>query len=392
MIHGKTIAAAVATTILCVAMISRANGQDVQYSQMAQAASYQVAAEEGEMSSSEATTTVVEDAPLWWRLRTGLQEKAPYLYGCDPCQPIWTATADAVVMHRSPSGRQPLLYDSGSQSYLLDAADLKYNYSVGPRLSLIRHGICDCIDIELNYFSIEGWNAVADYPAGTLPLPFAVLTLDQTLPLPVNAVRFEERSRLYSSELNARLPLSGRLNVYSGFRWIELYDGYQAQGTEAVLSTDFSHSVRAYNHLYGFQVGADIDFFQRGRQVSQFGPTTLVCDQCSPISLKGFAKSGVYYNAADQGSEFSNPDYIGTLWASDSGSHTAFVGEIGLLGCYQFNEHISVRAGYQVMWIEGVALAAEQIASTNFGGGVTALDTRGSLFYHGAIAGLELNW
>jgi hypothetical protein len=50
---------------------------------------------------------------------------------------------------------------------------------------------------------------------------------------------------------------------------------------------------------------------------------------------------------------------------------------------------LSVRAGYQLLYVNGVAIAADQVTATDF---VTSsgIDTHGSAFFHGATAGVTV--
>src|SRR4029079_17743688 len=70
---------------------------------------------------------------------------------------------------------------------------------------------------------------------------------------------------------------SDRFTVINGFRWIEIRDN---------LATDLvgsSQTINVNNHLYGYQLGADMVFFRRGR-----------------FTIDGFGKAGIYANNADQ--------------------------------------------------------------------------------------------
>jgi hypothetical protein len=78
--------------------------------------------------------------------------------------------------------------------------------------------------------------------------------------------------------------------------------------------------------------------------------------------------------------------------AAASDNHAAFVGELGFTAVYQLSPHWSLRAGYQMLWLEGVAVAAEQVPAIDLLAGLAAVDTTGSPFYHGANVGLEFVW
>ena len=74
--------------------------------------------------------------------------------------------------------------------------------------------------------------------------------------------------------------------------------------------------------------------------------------------------------------------------------YTSFVAEFGVYGTYDITCNLSVRGGYQLMYLDGVALAADQVPNTgdlDAAPGTVAVNAHGgnSLFYHGLNAGLE---
>ena len=242
-------------------------------------------------------------------------------------------------------------------------------------MSLIRNG-CDW-GLEVNFFGIDGWEADANFPNTALPSGVGILAVDKAIPLPVSAVGFEERSKLYNGEVNLRRPIKPWLTVLAGFRWVELEDAYFAQGTEAILSTPFSEAIRAHNHLYGSQIGVDV----------------VLLKEQERFQIHGIAKTGLFYNAASQNSTFSNPGgALGPYSADASGSHASFLGEVGLMASQRINEHAVLRFGYEAMWIDGVALGPRQIPSTDLGAGTADIETGGGVFFHGANLGLEFTW
>ncbi|MCL4204797.1 MAG: hypothetical protein KJ000_20150 [Pirellulaceae bacterium] len=58
------------------------------------------------------------------------------------------------------------------------------------------------------------------------------------------------------------------------------------------------------------------------------------------------------------------------------------MGEIGITGRYRISQRWSATVGYQLLWINQVALATEQ----PLGSGI---DASGDTFYHGAAVGLQ---
>jgi hypothetical protein len=70
----------------------------------------------------------------------------------------------------------------------------------------------------------------------------------------------------------------------------------------------------------------------------------------------------------------------------------AFVGDLNLTAIYQINSVWGARLGYNVIFIEGVALAPDQLDFTNTPSSGSGIDTDGSVFLHGINAGLEARW
>ena len=138
----------------------------------------------------------------------------------------------------------------------------------------------------------------------------------------------------------------------------------------------FSQAINTHNHMYGFQIGED----------------ALLLERTGRLRINGFAKIGIFHNAADQNSNLVDPANFGELSVVASGSHTAFLCELGLIGSYQVTQHVALRGGYQVMWIEGVALAPGQIPVANLVAGTADIATSSGLFYHGATVGMEFTW
>ena len=83
---------------------------------------------------------------------------------------------------------------------------------------------------------------------------------------------------------------------------------------------------------------------------------------------------------------------------SASTNHAAFVGETGLQCKYQVTKGLLLKAGYEAIWLQGVALAPGQIQETCTTSlqpvTVQALgvNCNSGVFYHGATAGLEYSF
>ncbi|NBX29903.1 hypothetical protein EBR04_05550, partial [bacterium] len=195
-------------------------------------------------------------------------------------------------------------------------------------------------------------------------------------------------SSLQSFEINRRFPTDGRLGWLMGFRWVEWNDGI---GLESLTVPDpeffpdpytRSYRTRTANDLYGLQIGADSILYGLGRS----------------FRIEGIGKAGIFYNDARQTSRFSTTDQFvepDMLAVATSTGRAAFVGELGATAVYDVTERISLRAGYTIFWLGGLALAPNQFDRQKLCPGNDVMggtDTGGSVVAQGLSLGLEGRW
>ena len=73
-------------------------------------------------------------------------------------------------------------------------------------------------------------------------------------------------------------------------------------------------------------------------------------------------------------------------------NQTTFLGEIGVVARYALTRHVAFRASAQAAYLDGVALAPEQIVATDFALGTARVDTGGSVLYYGGGLGCEFRY
>jgi hypothetical protein len=301
-------------------------------------------------------------------------EASCYSEGCAqrPCCPRWTATADFIIMDRTGTKSRTLVegaqYPYIETTELLNSNDFKQGFFSGPRVSLIRHGD-SCYDLELLYFQIDGWNSTRQVTPDTGQAEQLVFRVPgYAISTGTYPMQFEYATRLYNGELNLRWNPTCRVTVLAGFRWIELRE--RLEGGYVVPTFESFASFNTKNNLYGFQIGTDAILVDRGR-----------------LSINGLLKAGIFGNHAEQTSTLNDGAFAATV--TDTNAHTSYVGEVGLQCKYKVTEYLMLRAGYEAMWLGGIALAPGQIDETDFVGGTTGINASGDLFFHGATAGLE---
>lgn len=288
---------------------------------------------------------------------------------CDCCAPTWVVRGGAIFLHRnSPS--------TANIGFVIpqDAAALNLGYSTGYEVSAIRNFNC-CFSVEARYFQVDNWNAGFANANPLVPNPIDPVLLP---PLAV-AEGGNLSSLLRSAEINFRRQMNCWLTGLVGFRYLNLSERFDfgnrtVSTDQAAFPLDTSTLINAntHNDLYGGQLGAD------------------GCIWCrNGMKLDGFGKAGIYGNAASANATAAiidntglNPPIVNA--GNVQNNQVAFVGELGLIGSYCLTDHITLRGGYQMMWVNGVALVTEQVGG--------AFVTTGHVFYHGALAGAEFKW
>jgi hypothetical protein len=278
-------------------------------------------------------------------------------------RPCWQFSMDALIMRREHMDTVPLVVD-GAGATLLDADDIGLSHRGGMRLSAARQIINCRNDIEFEFFFVDQWSALT-----TVDTPGAqVLVYGATFGTDPITVGYG--NDLYSFELNWRRAwCSDRLKTLIGFRVMELDENMRI--VDAGSPPDlFQGDVD--NHLIGFQIGLE----------------GTIYDGCR-LQVEGGLKAGIYHNEADFDAAFPQAGQGAMFRAARD--HTTFAGELWLGANYYVTDRLAVRAGYQAMWIEGVAVLPEQLddlAVPILGD----LDMGGSPFYHGWYFGAQFDW
>ena len=150
--------------------------------------------------------------------------------------------------------------------------------------------------------------------------------------------------------------------------------GFDSKSSNGMLDYDSS----TVNSMTGFQLGADLWLAaQNGLDIGLFG------------------KVGVYGNRMKQGSRYFATSINPAINEAMDGERTSFVLEAGAMANWRVNQNLTVRAGYQVLLLDGVALASDQFSENppflqpSPG---SALVDDGELIYTGFNVGVEWMW
>ena len=322
---------------------------------------------------------------------------------CDcPCPRVY-GQVEALFLQREPRlRRQAIVVDPNSDTTFMSTSDLNFDYDPGLRTTIgVR--LWGGRAMEFSYFGLSDGTADAvaasDDPAAFLEFPdnlFGNVFVDPDL------VRARYSSQLHSFELNfpcccgccenCRNGCQGNcrnqhswdqthchsVEWFTGFRYINLDEELNVSAQRIVGGglEEGSYDLRTSNHLYGVQLGMR-ERHTRGR----FG-------------WEAGGKAGIFGNDAHQSQSVTDfPDFPLRPTVASSGGQVAFIGDTNLTALYRLTKVWNLRAGYNAIWIEGLALAPDQLdfdfASANGG---SQLHTGGGMFLHGVNLGVEARW
>lgn len=345
--------------------------------------------------------------------REGLPSLLPRKRGDQSDSPArWTVSVEAIVLARTGGVDRTLVervpgtvpfnatfFVPGAEAF--NSNQFRQGFSAGPKITLTYHGESG-YGVELSYFNVFDQRATRavgpDSPADWLVMR-APGIFWQTQDFPYQAMAWSAATNLFNVEANGRLALSSRVTILAGFRWLQLNDNLQGTLTPADITAptwkqscpacDIFHvtaggsagnyppfwNTTTTNNLYGIQIGINGNLLELGR-----------------FSLVGLIKIGLFDNHAGQSTGVSLQKLVYPSQAKTD--RAAFVSEAGLQLKYQLTKGLALKAGYQALWIDGVALAPGQIQETYTASNVRALGVNAgsSVLFHGATFGLDYSF
>ena len=252
-----------------------------------------------------------------------------------------------------------------------------FNYEVGPR-AVVGYDFNQRVAYEATYYGVYTWDWSRAITApddvnvvGDLGLNPALAFFDADTAL----VSLD--SSFHNFELNRIGSFNDCVAWILGFRYVRLTEDFRLTVTEDALlpgAVTSRYNVDTTNNLFGAQLGLRLR-----HMIGNF-------------SYDLIGKAGVYGNGAEQ-TQFVGTDGGATIRSSStSGTDVAFVGDIMMTGRYHLSSSVALQGGYQAMWLQGVALATDQLDFTDAPGSGEVLDHDGGVFIHGAHAGLLIVW
>ena len=287
--------------------------------------------------------------------------------GAASCGPLWQVGVDFLYMKRTVTSPVTILVDATTQTIEeFNAQSLDFGHRPGLGVRLSRDIGCGA-SVNFGYLGLYDQQAI-DERGGDLALvlPNLVVAVNPS------SYRTQYESQLNSFEVNLRQDVCGRFGLSAGLRYINLDDNLLIGSEIGAILTPRHYDIDVDNNLFGAQFGTDVCLMQ-----------------WNALKIDAMIRCGFYWNNASQTTGTSlvaNPDVIA--------SHDTFAvsGEAGIFATYCLTDRWSLRAGYQVLGLHGVALAPEQLQQSNILTRRADIDASGSVLYGGGTFGAQYVW
>ena len=292
----------------------------------------------------------------------------------------WQFDVGAAILTRNTLSSSPILIELAPQpGDLLNASSFRFNTAAGPDISGIKYRDQDLFfdAVGFRYFDVQSMAAQTFTP--TTGVTWTFPTRGGSISI-VDSVDTRYTSRLHSFEANLYHTTDvNQIKWLTGFRWLQVSDTLGLFGINTGGNQTISWNWNTQNNLYGWQAGADIPLI---RNQSRWKLS------CSP-------KAGLYGNQClgrwDDGIPAGTIDNKNSVFRNQ----VAFAGDLSARLAYSISKAVSIQLGYQLLWINGIGVAGDQPEVLEAASGPSSgngLNSSGSAFYHGALAGLNFMW
>ncbi len=316
------------------------------------------------------------DTPVFWQ-------------GYEPLPSCpWYFSAEGLALQRlfpglglvATDGRPP------TQTSELTEHSMDEPFQAGTRF-LIGHTFEDAhYQVEALYYWPSPWDTSAQAidPNGNLFSPFTILYNAAANPFVDgnSLVEIHQVSRLENGEINLKctLPLPAgdpTIQLMFGVRHVGIREEFDYYSVPTGNPNPVSVHAHTNNVLWGPQIGGVVDCGHQDVWIRVEGKAAL-CDNETDRDLA------------------ANVNGTETTHARIFHSGTAEVADISASILWRPTAMLTAKIGYQALWCDQLALASRNYApdlTTLTNPAIEpAINTRGTLIYHGPFAGLQLNW
>lgn len=286
-------------------------------------------------------------------------------YIVPPVFPKWIVRGELMGMSRLDEDEQFILFRTTDDVGLYSMAGFDFDSPQLAYRASAQRNFGDNFGVEAVYTRLhdEFEDKVTVDSADPIELRAAGIVINS----PADPFDLLYQTRFQSGEVNLRYYTNTYgASFIAGFRWVEIDELFSA-GVEAAPPPLI---VETKNELLGGQIGIETQHWVN------YG--ILRIDSC--------IKGGIYQNMSHQISRL-DPDVT-----TAAGTDIAFVGESEVAANFPITKNTYLRATYRLIYVAGLAIAADQLNSTDLSVPTAGLYDHGDAVYHGWSVGLEAWW
>ncbi len=296
----------------------------------------------------------------------------------------WSILADFVYMRRTELHNRGLVdrFSPGEgcpcdERRVMNTKNLLHDFDFEPGYRVgLAYQPTDEWALEGNFLCLEEWEGHdTKHGNNTLSFPFRnyTSTIDYRN---ASFARAVYKSHFYSAEFNFWRDITPRKVDYFSFSWIlglryihlnEFFNLAFVTGLD-----ESNYKIRTRNRLGGPQIGACLEW-NPTKQINwnftaKFAPLANRCEQKTFLG--------------DDNNTIVIRRFTKHHWAA------TFLADIAASVGYRFTSHFNIHAGYQMIYLTGVALAPEQISKSLEPDAHKKVSTAGNALVHGLFTGI----
>ncbi len=303
----------------------------------------------------------------------------PVIGATQPPSPLsWKVTVGPLFLYREKNDKVTLFTDATGVD-LLNARDLNLGFGFGldSSLGVKVRTLGTALGAEVRYFGIYEWSESDSGPLSTAVIMQRngfIVTYGSSAPDIVTSAKY--KSGLQNVEVNLSWYPIERVRALIGVRYINI-DEELKNGMDFVSGfAPTIEKITAKNNLVGGQLGVDGVFW---------GKTD------DGLSADGWAKVGYFNNDISAKARVVNPIAPFAFASSSNKDQGTLATEFGIGVKYAFTRNIAISARYQLLWLDKVAFAPQQVTGVDYINGRFDAVTD-SVLYQGGWIGLVLSW
>lgn len=312
----------------------------------------------------------------------------------------WYGGAEALWFDRSRNLRKPIATEvntfTGAVAGSLSTNSIPYDLSAGTRLTLGEHLGRDHLDRDRN-MEIVYYGGLSYYQTDSLNARDGnvIITPLGNVPGFVGATSYQTKHNTIFNSLEWNYKLARRLGrdqlvmgpngnwsrhaergflpaLIVGTRLVNVNDSFDLLAGGNDRAGDYT--IDAQNWLWGLNLGGELisqnEFFYWG--------------------LRGRATPSMNFAANQQNYYGAQQGTVSTRASSADIFAAGFVGDLSLLAGWQITPNFSVKAGYEFLWVGGIATAPRQFDLEGIRN--DKMDPGGQIFFNGLSLGCEGSW